>query len=128
MSLMMHLFVVSVGGALGAVSRYGISILFAGHLFFGVSMGTLFVNVVGSFCIGGLMGAVSVGHLSDSLRLFLMVGILGSFTTFSTFSLEILTLLQQGQLNLALQTILLHNMVGISLACAGYYLMSLVLR
>ncbi|HHO59860.1 MAG TPA: fluoride efflux transporter CrcB [Thiotrichales bacterium] len=95
------LFIAS-GGAIGAVSRYGASLGVYALLGRGFPWGTLFVNVAGSF----LMGLLSIMlierfSLGPEWRAAILVGFLGSFTTFSTFSIETLNLLEQGDLNRA---------------------------
>ncbi len=75
---------VAAGGAVGSVPRYAVAVLAAAHLGAGFPWGTLAVNLLGSAAIGAL-----VGHgLRDELRLLLVTGLLGGFTTFSAFSLE----------------------------------------
>ena len=90
---------VALGGALGAVARYktiGWVTALAGH---GFPWGTVVVNVVGSFLMGTLveLGAQKL-NLSQEMRAFLAVGVLGAFTTFSTFALDVATLWQRGEL------------------------------
>jgi CrcB protein len=89
---------VAAGGALGAVGRYAAVGLVAQWLGHGFPYGTLAVNVVGSFAMGLI---VELGALawqpSPELRAFLAVGLLGAFTTFSTFSLEAVLLYQRGE-------------------------------
>ena len=92
---------VAGGGALGAVARYlvylGTVQLLGTHFPFA----TLIVNVVGSFCMGLLVALVAATWApSPELRLFLMTGVLGSFTTFSTFSLDFATLYERGKFTL----------------------------
>ncbi len=93
-----HVLYVAAGGALGAVARYlvfsGAAVLF-GH---GYPFGTLIVNIIGSFALG-LFVEISalVWSPSPEVRVFVVVGLLGAFTTFSTFSLDVVTLLQRGQ-------------------------------
>lgn len=95
----MTLFWVGLGGALGAISRYGLATWVSAHLssqFFFI--GTMACNVIGSFFIGILfiiLPAVSMG--SKALTPLLMVGFLGAFTTFSTFSLDTLKLISGGE-------------------------------
>ena len=111
---------VAIGGATGAVLRFGISR--GVHSVFGLSfpLGTLVVNVVGSFLIGFL----SVYFLEKfasmpALRLGMTVGLLGALTTFSTFSLETLTLLDQGQLIKAAANVALNVVLCLLLAWLG---------
>lgn len=93
---------VAAGGAAGAVARY-LVMSGIGH-WFGPSFpyGTLVVNVVGSFVLGALVETMAlVWSVGTEMRAFLVVGVLGSFTTFSTFSLDVVTLVQRGQLGIA---------------------------
>lgn len=99
---------IAVGGAFGAVSRYGTAL--GVYSIFGRSFpyGTLFVNVTGSF----LMGILSIMlldrfNMGPEWRAAILVGFLGAFTTFSTFSIETLNLLEQGDLVRALLNMLL---------------------
>jgi CrcB protein len=101
---MMYLWV-ALGGALGSVARYACSLGAARWLGIAFPWGTLFVNVAGSFAIG-LLAALFVaadGRLlvSPEARAFVAVGILGGFTTFSSFSLETLNLARSGALGAA---------------------------
>lgn len=93
----MQLLLIAVGGALGSVLRYGLSSGIHVWLGRGFPYGTLLVNVAGSFLIGLLVVLISHHeNLSPLWRSFLLVGILGGFTTFSSFSLETVELLQRG--------------------------------
>lgn len=90
------LLAIAAGGACGAVGRYLVSSL-AGSLFgLGFPYGTLIVNVVGSFVMGVLveLGAL-VWSPTPELRAMLVTGLLGAFTTFSTFSLDVVTLFER---------------------------------
>ncbi|RAP32891.1 fluoride efflux transporter CrcB [Candidatus Marinamargulisbacteria bacterium SCGC AG-439-L15] len=116
----MTILAVSIGGAIGALLRYGFTKWSTNLTLFGVSIGTLGVNVVGSFLIGLLYAKIGESPLSAHLKLFLFTGLLGGFTTFSAYSIEAVSLFQSGQTNLAFMTILLHNVLGISMAFAGY--------
>lgn len=96
---MKALLAVAGGGALGAVARY-LTFIAAGHVF-GTAFpyGTLIVNVAGSFAIGALTEVMAlVWSASTQTRLFLVVGFLGAFTTFSTFSLDFVVLYERGRL------------------------------
>lgn len=94
------LLAVGFGGFLGACARYLISLLpFSGHF----PVTTLLTNFLGAIIIGMITGIVLAGSISSPyLILFLKTGICGGFTTFSTFSLESLTLLEQGKLKTAI--------------------------
>ncbi|HJR68555.1 MAG TPA: fluoride efflux transporter CrcB [Gammaproteobacteria bacterium] len=95
---------VAVGGALGSVARYACSGLAVRWLGGGFPWGTLFVNIAGSFVIGVLAALVTADGrpaLGPDARAFFIVGILGGFTTFSSFSLETLNLARSGALGAA---------------------------
>jgi fluoride exporter len=86
------------GGFIGSVARYYISRLNLSIHFLSVPLGTLLVNVAGSLIIGFLMGLSEKSSIvSTDARLFLMVGLCGGFTTFSSFTMENLTLMHNGQ-------------------------------
>ncbi|MEX2642836.1 MAG: fluoride efflux transporter CrcB [Acetobacterales bacterium] len=89
---------IAVGGAVGAVARYGVIIAATHWLGSGFPWGTLAVNVVGSFVLGALAEAMALAWSpGDALRALLVVGMLGAFTTFSTFSLDVVVLAQRGE-------------------------------
>lgn len=97
---------ICLGGAIGTGARYLMSGWVLRWLGSGFPYGTLFVNVLGSFLIGALMHfGLTVQGLSPTLRLALTTGVLGGFTTFSTFSYETLRLLQGDAWALALTNI-----------------------
>lgn len=102
----MQLLLVALGGALGAVIRFLLGTWisrFAGPDF---PWGTFAINVSGAFLIGIVLGLGNNGVLSANARLFLAVGVLGGYTTFSTFSYETLSLVQDGTMGLALLNVL----------------------
>ena len=100
---MKQLLYVGLGGFIGSIARYGVSKLNLYWHFLSIPMGTLTVNVLGSFLIGFLVGISQKSDiLSVDLRLFLMVGVCGGFTTFSSFSNENFMLMQNGQFLTAL--------------------------
>ncbi len=116
----MKWFLIAIGGGLGSVLRYylqGVVQIGSGSLF---PFGTLVVNLGGSLCIGFLAGLAEAKLLSPVLTLFLMAGLLGGFTTFSTFSLENVYLVKMGQMRYAILNVLISNGFGIALAFAGY--------
>jgi len=87
-----------LGGALGTFARYVVSVL-AGPISTHMPLGTLIINVTGSFLIG-FFGTLTVAHgrfpVSENVRLFVMIGFCGGYTTFSSFSLQTLDLLRSG--------------------------------
>lgn len=116
---MKHLLLVGLGGFIGSVARFLVSKLNLSWHFFSIPMGTLTVNVLGSFIIGILVGiSVKSDLISTDLRLFLMVGFCGGFTTFSSFSSENLMLMQNGQVF----TVLIYTSLSILLGFLAVYL------
>ena len=109
---------IGLGAVLGANARYFVSLWLAGKLGLAFPYGALTVNAAGSLLAGFLVAAGShYFALSPQLRLLLIVGFLGSFTTFSTFAVESVTFWQNGRVWGGLVNILANN--GISLLCAA---------
>ena len=119
---MTHALAIAAGGAIGALLRYWTSTAVHSRLGAGFPYGTLTVNVAGSLLMGflyiWLIDRLAVG---PGLRAFLLIGILGAFTTFSTFSMETLNLLESGQPGKALANILVSVTVCISAAGLGVF-------
>jgi len=86
---------VFLGGGLGSLARYGIARWFGQHATGPIPWHTFAVNVVGSFLLGALVGYAASREVSESARAFLAVGILGGFTTYSSFNAETLSLFEQ---------------------------------
>lgn len=118
----MNWLLVACGGAIGAVSRYGLGQLIGQpqHLF---PWATWWINIVGCV-LAGMFFALSQRFpiLQQEVRLLLMVGILGGFTTFSSFGLETFTLLKQGQWPIALSYALSSVLIGVCALALAYYL------
>lgn len=109
---------IGLGGALGAMSRFTLANAVFKWLGKAYPYGTLSVNLIGSFLIGmAYIWLVENEFGGDPHRHFIMVGFLGAFTTFSTFSLESLTLLQQGR-TMAFFTYIALSLIGCMLATA----------
>jgi fluoride exporter len=90
-------FLVMAGGAIGAASRFHIGRLVGPFTGSGWPTATLAINLAGGLAMGLLAGAMLRGSMADGWRLFVGVGVLGGFTTFSAFSLEMIQLLQDGR-------------------------------
>ena len=92
---MLNFLFVAIGGSIGASLRYFAYLFFKNYLLSNyLFLSTLFVNIVGSFLIGYAIMLMETKNLSeDFIRYFLIIGVLGSFTTFSTFSIESVDLL-----------------------------------
>ena len=96
---MQMLISIALGGAVGAVARHFLSARIMNLLGSGFPYGTLVVNVLGSFIMGLLIMALATRlNISQEWRGFIVVGVLGGFTTFSTFSLETALLIERGTL------------------------------
>ncbi|MFH1877331.1 MAG: fluoride efflux transporter CrcB [Candidatus Omnitrophota bacterium] len=111
---------IAIGGALGAVMRYWMSGFAHRYTSGAFPLGTLTVNLAGSLIIGLLWAVSEVTIISQNIRLFAFIGILGSFTTFSTFSLENFNLLRDGEYGLFFLNAALSLFLGLALVFAGY--------
>lgn len=109
------------GGFIGSVARYYVSKLNLSTHFFSIPVGTLLVNITGSLLIGLLMGISEKSTvITAEARLFLMVGLCGGFTTFSSFTMENLTLVHNGQLLQVLIYTSLSIILGLLAVYIGY--------
>lgn len=116
---MVRLIYIAIGGALGALFRYGLSGIIS-KSFDGVfPWGTLGVNLIGSFAIGVVWEFFSRAAIAPNVRSFVFIGLLGAFTTFSTYTLESMELMQTGEFRMATLNFLLSNGLGILLVFAG---------
>ena len=100
--------VVMAGGALGSVARYGLAVAVGNVLGQGFPWGTVLINILGSFAIGwfgGLTGPTGRHAVPEAMRAFVMIGICGGFTTFSSFSLQTMELLRAGYTGRALANV-----------------------
>ncbi len=122
-----NILVVGVGGFIGAVARYGLSGLAKRCSTTSFPVGTLVVNVLGCLAIGSLMWYIeSREGLSPNIRLFVMVGLLGSLTTFSAFGCETIELMRAGDMRLAMISVLANVMLGLAAVVVGRSLPGLV--
>lgn len=120
---------IALGGAIGSVGRYYVAGAFERWLGLAVGAGfpygTLAVNVIGSALLGLLVGLFSAVFTSTpELRLFLVVGVLGGFTTFSAFSLDVVALFEKGEAGRAL----LYVALSVVLSVGALYLVLRLVR
>ena len=119
---MMLWIVVAAGGAVGSIARHGVNLAFA-HVFGRpVPYATATVNLIGSACIGLLAGLIASGRvtMSANIRAFVFVGVLGGFTTFSSFMLDTLALTHAGERALAMSNVAGQTALGLIAVYAGY--------
>ncbi len=117
---MSRLLFIATGGAIGALLRYAISGMTYKYLDGVFPWGTLSVNLIGAIVIGFLWGIFEGATISPDFRLFVFIGIIGSFTTFSTYSLETFYLFRSGEIKLALTNVLITNILSIVLVLFGF--------
>ncbi|MEE9447322.1 MAG: fluoride efflux transporter CrcB [Arenicellales bacterium] len=120
---MNHFLAVALGGAFGSVARYWLSTSLnkqaLASQWHWLPLGTLSVNVIGSFLIGAAWAYMQLRNQNELFRLLVMVGLLGGFTTFSTFSLETLQLLNAGEWARAGLNVLLSVFTCLAAAAMG---------
>jgi CrcB protein len=119
---------VLAGGAAGALLRYLSAQGINAVVKISFPAGTLLVNALGSLIIGFLFGAFEIRAVPANLRLFLITGFLGGFTTFSSYSLETVRLFLEGSVSAALVNMGLNNILCLSLALTGLSLSRLLVR
>ena len=108
---------IAAGGALGAVARYLLTIQIGHLLGLGFPYGTLLINIMGSMALGALLeGLALFWSVGNEFRAFLVVGVLGSFTTFSTFSLDVMVMFNRGDVMPAS----LYVLASVGLALAAF--------
>ncbi len=118
---MIKILSLALGGAIGTLSRYYISEFISTANSHPIPFGTIIVNLIGSFIIGALWASTEIFHIGDNYRIFMFTGLLGGFTTFSSFALETMNLLNQGNIKYAFINILVTNITGIILVFLSYY-------
>jgi len=122
-----NILLIGLGGFLGSIARYFVSMLNLSVSFFSIPVGTLVVNVTGSLVIGFLTGIASKSTLlTTEWRMFLMVGLCGGFTTFSTFANENLMLIHNGQVFSVILYTGLSVFLGFLAVYLGYLLTNLL--
>ena len=116
---MQAVLLVGAGGAIGAMARYGMSVLIGRFWPMSFPLATLLVNIIGSTCMGLLIGLLvrTLPTAGPEIRLFVAVGVLGGFTTFSSFSLDTISLIERGELAQAV----LYVGLSVVICLAGLY-------
>ena len=110
---MARIFIIGIGGFLGAISRYGVALWIGQRWGRNFPLGTFVINVSGSFLIGLLMSLFTERFMvNPQWRLMLVVGFLGAYTTFSTFEYETGTLMKDGEWLIAMLNVILSVIVG----------------
>jgi fluoride exporter len=117
----MKILLVMVGGSLGALSRYGVSLLAAKLFGTRFPWGTLIVNLSGCFLIGLSFAWAErgLGIMNPSIRLFFATGYLGALTTFSTFGLETVNSIRAGTYLVTVANLFANNIIGAALVFLG---------
>ena len=125
---MKQLLMVAAGGAAGATARYLVYVLAGQFLGTGFPFGTIIVNIVGSFVMGVLVEGMALAWtIGEQMRLFLAVGVLGAFTTFSAFSLDVGLLYERGKIALIALYVSASVIGSIGALFLGMYLIRRVL-
>jgi CrcB protein len=125
---MLRWLILMLGGALGTLTRYGLSSWVSAQFGTGFPYGTLAVNLLGCWLIGLLAGLPSgTASLAPTLRLFLVIGFLGGLTTFSAYALESFLLLRQGALLSGLLNLLGSMAAGLLALLIGFFTMKSLL-
>lgn len=116
---------IALGGAIGAIGRYGVTVAASQILGTSYPYGTVLVNIIGSFFLGALIeGSAHWGAFNNEFRVFLIVGVLGSFTTFSAFSMDVAMLINRNELF----TAGLYIITSTVLSIGAYFLAMMLFR
>ncbi|MCD1632183.1 fluoride efflux transporter CrcB [Martelella mediterranea] len=117
---MQHALIVAAGGALGSVGRHFVGVLATRMGAITFPWGTLAVNIIGSLLIGLLVEAVArVLNESAEARMFIVIGFLGGFTTFSSFSLDAMNMIERGDVLPAIAYVIGSVAIGLGAVWAG---------
>ncbi len=121
---------VALGGGVGSALRYIVNFIVVARVGPGFPFGTLLINITGSLLIGVVaeLAATSSWGMTPLLRLFLAVGVLGGYTTFSTFAFDTVTLVGDRTIGIATMYVLASVSLGVLAAFAGQVLVRLAMR
>lgn len=125
--MMQKIILIGLAGLIGTLGRYWLAGLVARTYGETFPWGTLVVNVVGCFLAGSFFYLLEERFLvSSTLRTVVLIGLLGGFTTFSSFGLQTFTLLRDGEFALAALNVTLSNVLGLLMLWAGYNLVKAI--
>ena len=125
---MQHLSLIAFGGMIGTLLRYGLSTFVYQRVNDIFPWGTLAVNLSGSLLIGIFYELFNLSVIPSDLRSLITIGFLGAYTTFSTYSLETVNLLHEGEIRLCLINIALNNVLGLLLVMSGMYTVRILIK
>ena len=118
---------VALAGLVGTLVRYWLAGFVTRQYGENFPWGTLIVNLIGSFLAGALYHLAEEGHLiSPALRTVILIGLIGGFTTFSSYGLQTFTLLRDGQIGLATLNVAASNVLGLLMVWMGYVVFKLI--
>src|SRR5215213_5838243 len=124
---MLRILLVGLAGLLGTLCRYWLSGAVSRRYGEAFPAGTLVVNLLGCFAAGLLFHFMQERQaFSETARAAVFVGLLGGFTTFSSYGLQTFTLLREGRLGMAALNVVASNLLGLLMVCAGYALAKFV--
>ncbi len=119
---------IALGGAFGALLRYGVGLAIKPEYTLAFPIHTFLINVVGCVGIGIVASILQNTPFNELMQYFVIVGLLGGFTTFSSFSLESFYLLKNGKTLIAASYMLLSNSIGITGAFIGYHAHQFIIK
>ena len=118
---MNKIILIGLGGLIGTLLRYGLSGLVARNYGETFPWGTMVVNILGCFLAGAMFNLTQERFLvNPTVRTVILIGLLGGFTTFSSFGLQTFTLLRDGEFSLAILNVAVSNVLGLLMVWAGY--------
>lgn len=120
------LLIIGIGGFIGSISRYLVTLFVQNKFLATFPFGTLSVNIMGCFLIGLVYALSEKGNITAEWRLFLITGMLGGFTTFSSFSNETVSMLRDAQYGFALLYISCSVIIGLLATFFGIFLIKLL--
>jgi fluoride exporter len=126
--MMQHVMLIACGGMAGALARYGLSKYVAQSSNSLFPWGTLLINLSGSLLIGLFFELFDRAVIPADLRSLITIGFLGAYTTFSTYSLETVNLLRDGEIRLCLTNVILSNVLGLLLVLAGMHTTRFIIK